>query len=73
MKVILTCAALIFIWGADVASAATVKFEAWCPITGARGTGTGPTASAAKQNAIKSCLANGGLAKCCYKFYRQVS
>ncbi len=52
--------------------AKNIKVKSWCPITHAVGFGQGPSFEVAKDAAIKACLANGGLAKCCYKFYRQV-
>jgi hypothetical protein len=66
-------AAVLFMTGIGLANAAVVKVEAWCPITGAKGFGSASTFELAKGKAIHECLAHGGLAKCCYKFYRQVS
>jgi len=73
MKSILLVVSTVAVLIAGTASAAAVTAESWCPITGARGSGSGPTFNVAKDKAIKACLANGGLAKCCYKFYRQTS
>jgi hypothetical protein len=72
MKPAFILSLLLLVCGTSLANAAAVTAESWCPITGSRGTGTGPTYSVAKDKAIKACLANGGLAKCCYKFFRQV-
>lgn len=72
MKSVLIFSLLLLVCGTTFASAATITVESWCPITGSHGTGTGPAFETAKNKAIKACLANGGLAKCCYKFYRQV-
>jgi|HubBroStandDraft_1064217.scaffolds.fasta_scaffold1143042_1 hypothetical protein len=71
MKFILMLTMSLFMIGVGMTEAAAVTAESWCPITGSKGTGSGPTFSVAKDRAIKACLANGGLAKCCYKFYRQ--
>ncbi|HLH90610.1 MAG TPA: hypothetical protein VKX28_19320 [Xanthobacteraceae bacterium] len=54
------------------ADAKNITVKSWCPITGAVGIGHGGTFEAAKDAAIKACLDHGGLAKCCYKFFRQV-
>ena len=48
------------------------KVKSWCPITHAAGVGRGATFDIALEAAIKACLANGGLAKCCYQYYRQI-
>ena len=73
MKFVLMLTTALLISGTGIAEAAAVSAESWCPITGSRGSGSGPTFSVAKDRAIKACLANGGLAKCCYKFFRQTS
>jgi hypothetical protein len=42
-------------------------------MTGAKGIGRGPTFKVAVGNAIKACIAKGGVSACCYKFTRKVS
>jgi len=64
---------LIVFFGVSVeAIAKDIKVKSWCPITHAVGIGHGSTFESAKSAAIQACLANGGLAKCCYKYYRQI-
>jgi hypothetical protein len=47
--------------------------SSFCPMTGVKGIGRGPTFETAVDNAIKACIAKGGVSSCCYKFTRKVS
>ena len=44
---------------------ASVKVESYCGATGKAGIGEGPDFETAKDRAIKACIANGGLPRCC--------
>jgi hypothetical protein len=55
------------------ASAKDVVASSFCPMTHAKGIGRGPTFEIAVDNAIKACIAKGGVSACCYKFTRKVS
>ena len=55
------------------ASAKDVVASSFCPMTGTKGIGRGPTFEVAVDQAIKQCIAKGGVSSCCYKFTRKVS
>jgi hypothetical protein len=55
------------------ALAKDVVASSFCPMTGVKGIGRGPTFEVAVDLAIKACMAKGGVASCCYKFTRKVS
>jgi len=54
------------------AFAKEITVKSWCPMTKASGIGKGPTFEEAKDRAIKSCLAHGGMQHCCPNFVRQI-
>jgi hypothetical protein len=66
---IIVCVAVL---GSGSAFAKDVKVKSWCPMTHAKGVGTGATFDIAKDRAIKSCLANGGMMMCCPNYVRQM-
>ena len=55
------------------AVAKDVVASSFCPMTGVKGIGRGPTFEIAVDQAIKACIAKGGVSSCCYKFTRKVS
>ena len=73
MKKILLASMLATALFSVQASAKDVVASSFCPMTGSKGIGRGPTFEAAVDNAIKACIAKGGVSSCCYKFTRRVS
>jgi hypothetical protein len=50
-----------------------VVVRSFCPMTKASGIGRAPTVEAATALAVKACLANGGMPRCCTSFIRRIS
>jgi hypothetical protein len=72
MKRVFLTVAIIALLGTSGALAKEITVKSWCPITKASGIGKGATLEIARDRAIKQCLANGGLMKCCPNFTRQI-
>jgi hypothetical protein len=66
-------ASLIAALSSTQAVAKDVVASSYCPMTGAKGIGRGPSFEVAVDLAIKACIAKGGVSACCYKFTRKVS
>jgi hypothetical protein len=48
------------------------RASAYCPMKHVTGYGRGPSVDVAKAEAIKACLAKGGVPACCNKFVRML-
>lgn len=72
MQKILVASLLVALFSAE-ALAKDVVASSYCPMTGVKGIGRGPSFEIAVDQAIKACIAKGGVSSCCYKFTRRVS